>query len=352
MEVSQEKRYSTAREMQKALRRAFSDMQNAMSAKTIVISGGVETSTSDNLGAGEKIEPTAEPAEALAPDFGATLVYDHFPGVQSSAEPQAGIKTEVFLAGSEGFPSSPYPEEPVQYQSQPSEPEPPVAAEYDFGMTNDYRSEAGFEPDAANERQNEFSPNATVPIIAFDGNVEPSGSTGYEPSESSAQDQPEAFATMAASAAGFQQESEGDAQTPPPSVAPAKKKGGAGKIVAVLAGLLLLAVLGGGAIGGVWYYMTYYGGGAVVDSTPTPTPTPDERTPTPTATATPDASPSPTPTGTPFGTTVEPTPEPNDGPGPVGPRPTPIRTPTGPRPTPTRAPTPRPTPRRTPGVLQ
>src|SRR5687767_12832251 len=45
MEVSQERRFENAREMQKSLRRAFSEMQNAMSAKTVVISGGTSLET-------------------------------------------------------------------------------------------------------------------------------------------------------------------------------------------------------------------------------------------------------------------------------------------------------------------
>jgi hypothetical protein len=40
MEVSQEKRFSNARDMQKALRRAFTQMQEAMSAQTVAFNIG------------------------------------------------------------------------------------------------------------------------------------------------------------------------------------------------------------------------------------------------------------------------------------------------------------------------
>lgn len=41
LEISQDKRFSTAREMQKALRKAFNDMQSSMSAETIAFNGGI-----------------------------------------------------------------------------------------------------------------------------------------------------------------------------------------------------------------------------------------------------------------------------------------------------------------------
>jgi serine/threonine protein kinase len=347
MEVSQERRFENAREMQKSLRRAFSEMQNAMSAKTVVIAGGGADITAEQVDVAgisdPRSAPTAEPSEALEPDFGATLVYDHFQSVQPEEVQQAGIKTEVFLPGSADFPAAPFHEEPAVYETAEE-----VAEDVDFGMTNDYRAEATAGESFGNET--DFSPNATVPIIAFEG-----ASGGFDSTGSPA-DQPEAFATMAASAGQFHEaETDNSASNFAPAVAapsavPAKKKGGAGKIVAVLAALFLLLVLGAGGVGGVWYYMNYV---AVGNEESTPTPTPFEPTPSPSASPTPDSTPSVSPTPTPFESIVEPTPEPvENDPDPTGPRATPIRTPSGPRPTPTRVPTPRPTPRRTPQVLQ
>jgi hypothetical protein len=48
MEVSQDKRYGTAREMQKSLRKAYAQMQDAMSAHTVVMSAE-GTSQSDSI---------------------------------------------------------------------------------------------------------------------------------------------------------------------------------------------------------------------------------------------------------------------------------------------------------------
>ncbi|HQU94297.1 MAG TPA: serine/threonine-protein kinase, partial [Pyrinomonadaceae bacterium] len=61
MEVSQEKRYSNAREMQKALRKAFSEMQNAMSAQTVAFNA------SDIQTNGEA-QPNFEATEVMDPD--------------------------------------------------------------------------------------------------------------------------------------------------------------------------------------------------------------------------------------------------------------------------------------------
>lgn len=357
MEVSQERRFENAREMQKALRRAFSEMQNAMSAKTVVITGGSDLANEQPHLSAEisdpRIAPTAEPSESLEPDFGATLVYDYFPSGQGEEVQQAGIKTEVFLPGGDGFPSVPVREEPAE--SEPTEEE--SAEEVDFGMTNDYRVGTGPENTEANfGNETDLEPNSTVPYIGFesDNNF---GQSGYDSAGSAPPDQPEAFATMAASADEFRGHDDPSEQTgsefvPTPAAtatAPAKKKGGKGKVVAVLAVLFLLFVLAAGGAAGVWYYLNYVAVDNAGDSSPTPTPSPEQ---TPTPTPTPESTPSPTPTATPFETVVEPTPEPGEQPGTVGPRPTPTRTPAGPRPTPTKPPTPRPTPRRTPGVLQ
>ncbi len=363
MEVSQEKRFVNAREMQKALRNAFSEMQNAMSAKTVVIASGaglaVDQPQADVSGVSDpKNAPTAEPSEALEPDFGATLAFDNFPNVQPDEPQQSGIKTEVFLPGSGGFPVIPFQEEPAAYEATPSvyEPAQNDAAEVDFGMTNDYRI-AGAEKSEANfGEETDFPANATAPIIAFDEANEFATSGGYDSEGFSPPEQPGGFATMAASGSEFNEAARNDepdnAAFVPAAASnvPAKKKGGAGKIFAILGVLFLLCLLAAGGVAGVLYYMNYFGGGTFGDSSPTPTP--DEPTPSPTPTPTPESTPSPTPTATPFGSVVEPTPVVEDGPGPVGPRPTPIRTPAGPRPTPIRVPTPRPTPRRTPGVLQ
>lgn len=357
MEVSQERRFESAREMQKALRRAYNEMQSAMSAKTVVIGGAAEFSSAvsrPSASSDPNGSATAEPAEALEPDFGATLVYDQFPNVSPEEPQQSGIKTEVFIPGVEAF----VPEAAEETPSAPverSEPELP-----DFAMTNAYSAEGNDSGGSFSDEEG-FDPNATMQVGAVEGSNLAEGSSdgfdSYSPAE-----QPAGFQTVAASGSemgnsdagyqetGYQEEQnyEASAAAVPQQAAiaaPAKKKGGAGKVIAVLAVLALLFVLGAGAVGGVWYYMNYV---AVEGGDPTPTPTPDETlAPTPSPeeevvlpSPTPDESPTATPEAT-----VTPITEPRQTP--VGPRPTPVQT----RPTPTR-PVRTPTPRPRPTILQ
>ncbi len=358
MEVSQEKRFETAREMQKALRRAYSDMQNAMSAKTVVISGGIQpTDLSDSSATTGNSEPfgtaPAEPADALEPDFGATLVLDQYPqpAAIDDVPQQAGIKTEVFIPGAVAY--SPDVAEDVVSEPELVDAEPEVP---EFGTTNAYSPQPTDSGDPYGEPSS-FEPNATVPIIAFDP---ASSSSGAEYGDYSPQDQPSGFYTVAAS--GDEVDAAYTSETKDPTSASgapivsslaapaAKKKGGSGKVFGILAALVLLVLLGTGTAAGVWYYMNY----VAVTTEPTPTPTPEE-TPSPSPSPTEEPSPSPSVTPSPSPTaesTVTPeSPDvpsgPGTRPGTTGPRPSPTR----PVPGPTRPPTtplPRPTPKRTP----
>ncbi len=358
MEVSQDRRFETAREMQKTLRRAYSDMQNAMSAKTVVISGGVQPNVSgDSTPATGNSEPFGsapiEPVEALEPDFGATLVLDQFPEplVSQDHPMQAGIKTEVFIPGAVSY-------TPDVAEDVVSEPDV-IEAEAvlpDFGMTNAYSAGSSESGDPYSDPLHS-EPNSTVPIIAFDPASVGSGAEydGYSPEE-----QPAGFQTVETSGDELADSSRSNAgESNSASVAPAtaavgspasKKKSGSRKAIGILAGLVLLVLIGTGAVAGVWYYMNY----VAVTTEPTPTPTPEE-TPVPSPSPTEEPSPSPSVTPSPSPTiepTVTPAPTeaptgPGPRPGPTGPRPTPTR----PVPGPTRPPTtplPRPTPRRTP----
>lgn len=77
MEISQDKRYQSAREMQKALRDAFTEMQNAMSAQTVVFpASAIPKSEEKAAAAVEGGEPVKSPAPIAAGEFDATLKYD------------------------------------------------------------------------------------------------------------------------------------------------------------------------------------------------------------------------------------------------------------------------------------
>jgi serine/threonine protein kinase len=367
MEVSQEKRFASAKDMQRVLRKAYNEMQSAMGAETVAFAGGVDMSARQHANAvtGSAIASTSgststpgatpEPEQQLEPDFGATVAFDQ--PDQSDPIRQADVKTEVFIAGST----------PFSVPEQSEQPDPgasPAASPYDLS-----ESGPGGRDDDFSE-VNDFSPDATVPMIAFAGNtpdvpeaVETSGHDDF--GESAVGDQPVPFATVAASGAEFQQAFDSDPQPEaavqqqayqPAKPVPAKKKGGAGKVIAILAGLFVLFVLAASTAGGVWYYYNFVA--VEPEPTPSPSPSPTEEqvlteSPTPEPSPDEDASPSPEPT-------PEPTADITVGPTPAGtpqPRSTPVVrttpqvrvTPIRPSPTPASKPTPRP---RTPDILQ
>lgn len=230
MEVSQEKRFANAREMQKALRRAFSQMQEAMSAQTVAFNlGDALPADPASVSAVEKtrIMPPAplgappaaeEPPPPMVPDagidFDATLAFDP---VENLA--QAGIKTEVL-----------------------PQPSVPRNGDVSGGATNDAHSLS------ENDR------DSVVTVIA-----------GTPRSD----DRPPAVNEPAAQPAVTAQ--------PARAVHSAKKS--SGRAVAIVGGLAAVLVLALGAAGAGWYFYTnYYAGAIAVQPTPSPAVTPAEST--------------------------------------------------------------------------
>ncbi|MEO8042175.1 MAG: serine/threonine-protein kinase [Acidobacteriota bacterium] len=229
LEVSQEKRYSHAREMQKALRKAFTQMQDAMAAQTVAFNIGDVLPVEHPLAAAvEKTQlmpsvpleaPIAEERSISQAgnggdvDFDATLAFD--PAENLEHAKQAGIKTELFqpTADSNGRIDEPLP---------PSVPLPPPPEEI----------------------HNSFVTVAAGARSAF---------------------------------AEFQAPAEPPVEQKKP-VAPAKSSG---KAFAVIGGLLAVLVLLLGAAGAGWYYYAnFYAATVVVEPTPSPEPT-VEATPIP-----------------------------------------------------------------------
>ena len=350
MEVSQEKRFGNAREMQKAMRKAFSEMQSSMSAQTVAFNSsaietnGIETPSSA-FQATEVMDPSAiraisNPSQPSTPysdsvaqpggspagetpvvDMNATIAFDQ---EATDSVRQADVKTEVFIANSFPLPQS----DPAPYVPTPYTPDPtPAAPVEDFSATTDYSNYA-----AGTEANEGFTPGQET------------FSTGGELGE-----QPGAFNTVinqGEQQAFIAEPAYAEAEAAPAAAVaaqvPAKKKGSAGKIVAILGGLALFFIVVLAAGGGGWYYYTNYY--AVVEPTPTP-----ELTPTPEPTIEPSPSPEPTNTNvfdsnsngnTNTNSLVDPTPtpEPTQRPDDGSDRPpvTPTRTP--PRQGPTKTP--------------
>ena len=285
MSVSQEQRFSTAREMQRELRDAYSQLQKAMSAQTIAFNAPETEAANGKTGplghaptenqpsAQSKIQmqvlPTGfDPETARAetipyqseplktvdePDFDKTLAYDQsadFP------EKQSAVKTEVFAAD---FSSKP--ETGANFTADATIPlihvDRPTTTDLDAAAATDENIDVAptfIENESVSPTGSGAAREDARPADIFEQNREQYAS--QKPQE-------EAFAHPASQSAPA-------SQTKQRSKAPA--------IVAGLAALLLLAI---GAAGVGWYYY----GNRLAANPPAATPTPAasvEITPTPT----------------------------------------------------------------------
>lgn len=296
MEVSQEKRFDNAREMQKALRKAFASMQTAMSAQTVAFNVHEQQEKAANEPIAATMDKTevmqfgvpdvpgeisaagnatySEPAKAET-DFDATIAFD--PGGHNSLPKQSDLKTEVFLGSGGSTPFS-VPETPSY------EPEVIATQAETYSSANEFEdfSEPTISETASNGES--FSPDATMPIIAFQDQNASAGNVagqsdffttpGFNDRQYSDQAEEE---PAAAEIAAHSVSAAGVIPTPQTSA----KKGSTGKIVAIFGGLLAVFILAlGGIAGGLYYYNNYYA--ATVQDEPTPTPEPSfEPTPSP-----------------------------------------------------------------------
>ena len=240
MEISQDKRFQTAREMQKALRDAFAEMQSAMAAQTQVFSvpqpslEQVPAPPAEEVVSADDMSGPAPPPIEVS-EFDATIRYD--PQADESPAGQAevdGVSNVDEAGGGEEKPAD-------------------AADSVDGGgpSDTDYVS----------------VPTAEIKAAAFlDG--------------PNAVNLPNPFSTQIEGQADAQ-ESRGDTPvtTPPPTrVTPPKRSSKAPLMIGGVLALLLLLTIAG--VGGWFAYQKYYAA-PVVESSPTPTPTATV-TPTPT----------------------------------------------------------------------
>jgi len=296
MEVSQEKRFANARDMQRVLRKAYNEIHQATTASTVAFSAAeaeaIIAAPTGGAGAGPSIPSVADSnvagSTAIEPDssvdLDATMAYDP-PASADSGLRQSDVKTEVFLAGDDSL---------AQFQSEPAPPPDGGAS-----LTNRAADPPAASGDVSGGNSQSFTPAAAVPNISaehggFHGN-EPPRETGYD-----APGQPhhfhdevpadlprdEAFAYSPNGDPGFVSETNyapySSAVGPQANVVraqPAKKSRTAVALVGGLAGLVLLGLA---VAGGVWAYMNYGPGNAVADPTPSPEETvPPTPAPTP-----------------------------------------------------------------------
>jgi hypothetical protein len=223
MEVSQDKRFPNARDMQKALRRAFTQMQEAMSAQTVAFNIG------DVLGSEHTVPPTGDKTHLM-------------PSVPLDSEPPPPVVT----------------------------PSLPENGEIDLDAT------LAFDPAENAEHARHAAlrnDDAGAPPIHNPIEVPVAPVTG----DSFGRDIHASFETVTAGAGSAfsefqaqpQAEERGQPSAAPVVAKPAKK--GSGKVLAVVGGLAALLVLALGAAGAGWYfYNNYYAGAAMEQRTPSP----------------------------------------------------------------------------------
>lgn len=323
MALSMDKRYTDARQMQKALREAYAGIQSAMAAQTIAFNTGeVQNSppsqqATDVLSAGSQISSqgsfsanTGEAPTSTIPNNYSTAEnfssHNDFDITMRDNGDSFGMKTEVMPAD-----------------------QLPRAEDYAAAPIEDYaafpRSEKEFEDeDFSPKKEEEFDPSSTIPLMNFgtenkapatreysQPHIEPE--ENYTPQENYASDQPYSGGeTYLPQQPDYQQQSAYQQQSnyqpqeefqpaeeeyqyaeqelPPPPVQTAAppKSGGKGLLIAGILGVLAVLAIGAAGIG--WYILK-----PSVATTVTPTPTPFVE-PTATATPVPTVQPTPEPT--------------------------------------------------------
>jgi serine/threonine protein kinase len=271
MEVSQEKRFANAREMQRVLRKVYNEIHQATTANTVAFSAaeaqamigadqgsgatvdsaesvaGVHVSEAGN--SSQPVERAIEPGEAV--DLDATMAYGTpFP---SGDFKQSHVKTEVFLSGT-SVSSAKGPEESAG-------PGPDVSAQRGDAPPVDIKATA---PYIAVGDMPELGPvsqpdTPTAPEFFSDESA-PENEEGDGPSDSRP-------ATTRLDPAYASSGASYSAAVAMP--APAAKSSSA-RMLVILGGIGGLLLLGLGLAGGIWAYLNYSGANAVVEPSPTP----------------------------------------------------------------------------------
>ncbi|CAN5414894.1 hypothetical protein BH20ACI1_BH20ACI1_06420 [soil metagenome] len=307
MEVSQDKRFKSAREMQKALRDAYSKVKSDVTTKTAslnqntplkakpsqIVTEVIPTppsvsviqshiSQEDNSIPNRQDFNSQPPSkdEASEPNFDATLRMDV--DVHDSVPQQSAIETEVFIAGSSPeITAAQNGEFDKKDNFTPTDDfnenkfSTPVE---DFSQTDDFGANEQFSKSDDYSDVGKFSPDSTVPLFSLDKQDDEEVSSEIE----SDFDVISPAAESAASGFAAQQNNSPavDYKTPTPvqkSVPPQKSNG---KIYAVAGGLAAFFILAIGAAGLVWYMFS--DSSTITKENPTPTPQATvEVTPTP-----------------------------------------------------------------------
>lgn len=275
MHISQEQRYRTAREMQKALRDAYAQMQTDMSANTIAfdrdaieipqsqqktavisnvtpsgqlpIQSTTQANALDSNSTAANIH-TSTPANKTEPNFDQTMRYDS--EVPPPVAKQSDIKTEVFLAGSSSAITAVQNE---NYKRGDS-----------FSEGDNKTQQENFESEETFTPPENYSANATVPLFTFDKET----TNGTEKTAVGFDSLPKEDENKTSAGATYVPVEEKAEMSFVSTPVVEQKKGGKG--LAIAGGLIAFLVLAVGAIGIGWYVMKG-SGGTTENITPTPT---------------------------------------------------------------------------------
>jgi len=323
MELSQDRRFSDAREMQKALRGSFALIQTSMTAQTVAFNVQDEQavqpsvlpdlpmpekpavlntsenqsplpSDSYNWSAQQNSSTLKTPNPVQEPNFDATLRMET-PPVDSFPK-QSDVKTEIFLAGSAPLipPAetdfSLFDKNKDNKNKENSAPGETFNESENFPPAEDY-SDNSFTGSEKEGSKKDYALN-DVPLFSADNQTDylsnpPADSAFY--SSSQVRQEADDFSTYTPASSYSeedfsdekipQEKSNRDEQfksQPPPAVKPSF-----GKAAMVVGGIFALFVLFLGAAGAGWFvYNNYYAAAPVKKSTPTPMPS-IEFSPTP-----------------------------------------------------------------------
>lgn len=306
MAVSQEQRFTSAREMQRELRDAYAQLQKGMAAQTVAFSAQGETlaqdaaagktepmaaasnesqpplqshiqtqfmptSFDDEISQGETVPYNAPPTESQEPDFDKTLAYDSPP--QEFTAKQSDIKTEVFSGDFAAAPETVVEEKPQTEENFTADATMPIISS-DVQTIEDKQAvtEVNFVPTGTSDGEVAAAANSIPTRVAS----QPANSPREDYGQADIFEQnKEQFAQQKPKEAAFAH----PVSQPTPAAHTEKKPKGKGLAIAGgLAALLFLAI---GAAGVGWYF---YNNQAAVITSETPTPTPEstiESPPTP-----------------------------------------------------------------------
>ncbi len=310
MDIRQDSRHSSAREMQKSLRDAYSKLQSAMTAQTIAFNVSAEEMKAATDGSSEAALPSVPLPDTMGDDietsqeenfqnptdsasFVESPVSDsyHQSGDSSGLQP-SDIKTEVLLAGQSPAITAAQngTEIPDDYrQDSGSESN----SEYkNFETADNFEAPDAFTTNSGDSNDDGFALSSSTPLSsesavsegigeedAFEG-VGGNGETAFF-ANIAVDEEHRSPSTFVPERELDESEEPVEATAPSSSAVPAKASGG--KKFAVIAGVLALLFIVFGAIAGagwILYDRGYFGGAE------TPLPTPE-----PTIEATPTASP-------------------------------------------------------------